>query len=96
MSNFTTNQFLDDVAGPGIQPVLALFENTGLDGPAYDTVRKWRARDSMPAVWLAKVLLALEMLEGTPMSWAAYFEKEQGQCSKRKPSSSGSRPSVFD
>ena len=96
MSNFTANQFLDDVVGPGIQPVLALFENTGLDGPAYDTVRKWRARDSMPAAWLAKVLLALELAEGEPLSLAAYFETETALCSKKKPSSSGSRPSVFD
>jgi hypothetical protein len=97
MSAFTANQFLDDNVGPGLQPVLALFQNVGLDGPAYDTVRKWRGRDSMPAFWLAKTLYALELAGGAPVSLEKYFKNVGSiQCTNRKRVSSGLPPSVFD
>lgn len=93
--NFDTNRFLDRVAGPGIQPVLAAFESAGVDGPSYDMVRKWRSRDSMPALWLAKMLLALEVLEGKPVSMRVVL-KEASSCLSERRSFSGLPPSVFD
>lgn len=98
--NFTTNDFLDREVGPGVQPVLALFQSAGLDGPKYDAVRKWRARESMPALWFAKVLHALEIVEGRQVSMSAYFytpsSNEASPCLKERRCSTGSPPSVFD
>jgi hypothetical protein len=95
-TEFTANQFLDTEIGPGIPPVLALFESAGLEGPSYDTVRKWRARDSMPAYWLAKTLYALECVDGRTLSMGQYFKQGGSRCSNAKRSSSGSPLSVFD
>lgn len=95
-TEFTANRFLDTEIGSGIQPVLALFESAGLEGPSYDMVRKWRARDSMPANWLAKTLLALEMVDGRVLSMKKYYAKGRKRCSNAKHSFSGSQPSVFD
>ena len=91
---FNANHFLDEHVGPGQQAVLALFQNAGLpdaDMPSYDMVRKWRTRGSMPAEWLARVLLAKEMLGDPPLSMRAYFSR-----SNPRPDCSGSLPSVFD
>lgn len=99
--NFTTNLFLDREVGPGVQPVLALFQSAGLDGPKYDAVRKWRERESMPALWFAKVLHALEIVEGRHVPMSAYFNTPHSDealpCSlKERLCSTGSPPSVFD
>lgn len=97
MSDFTANNFLNSEIGQDVPSVLALFESVGLDGPSYDTVRKWRARDSMPAYWLAKTLYALELSGGDVMSLKKYFnDKEVILCSTKKRDFSGSLPSVFD
>jgi hypothetical protein len=95
---FTANQFLDNEVGPGVQPVLALYQSAGLESPAYDTVRKWRERDSMPAAWFAKTLYALEVVGGRgPMSLKKYFaEVGADQCLNQKRCISGLPPSVFD
>ena len=95
VDEFTTNHFLDREVGPGVQPVLALFQSARLEGPNGDTVRKWRERNSMPAAWLAKILLALEITEGRSVSMAAYFNEGQS-CLNEKHSCSGLQPSVFD
>ena len=94
-AEFTANRFLDNEVGPGVQPVLALFESAGLEGPNRDAVRKWRERDSMPALWLAKTLFALERVDGRVLSMGKYFTEGQ-PCLSRKHFSTGSRPSVFD
>ena len=98
---FSINRFLDDRVGAGIQPVQALFENTGHEVPNYDTVRKWRARDSMPPAWLVKLFHALEIADGNPVSLAPWFSTDKETdptctSSKKKRASSGSQPSVFD
>lgn len=93
---FTANGFLDREVGEGVQPVLALFESARLQGPNGDAVRKWRERNSMPALWLAKVLLALEIVEGRSVSMATYFKEGRRTCLSEKHSFSGLQPSVFD
>jgi hypothetical protein len=94
--DFSANRFLDTEIGPGLAPVLALFESAGLDSPSYDMVRKWRARDSMPAFWLAKSLLALELVDGAPLSMSKYFTEGRKRCLQMRQDCSGSQPSVFD
>lgn len=96
MSYFSANQFLDTEVGPGVPPVLALFESSDLEPPAYDQVRKWRSRDSIPAFWLAKIHYALELTGHGPMSFSRYITGGDTPCSTAKPSFSGFPPSVFD
>jgi hypothetical protein len=95
-SNFTANKFLDNEVGPGVPPVLALFQSAGIDPPQADAVRKWRERDSMPAIWFAKTLFALEVVGQGPISLKTYFDNGGRACLKLKSGSSGSQPSVFD
>lgn len=95
--DFSANRFLDTEIGPGLQPVLALFESAGLGSPSYDMVRKWRSRDSMPALWLAKSLLALELVDGAPLSMSKYFKEEgRDECLQMRQDFSGSQHNVFD
>jgi hypothetical protein len=96
MSTFTANTFLDNEVGPGVQPVLALLQNAGIDPPQSDAVRKWRERDSMPAIWFGKVLYALEVTGTGPISLQTYFNSGGTKCLNEKPSSSGAQQSVFD
>ena len=99
--DFDANRFLDRLVGPGVQPVLALFQNAGMGDdelPSYDQVRKWRMRGSMPGEWLARLLVALErtgsLPPGRPVMQALFCRT--GASSKPKPVSSGPLHSVFD
>ena len=96
MSTFTANQFLDNEVGTGVQPVLALFQSAGIEPPQADAVRKWRERDSIPAIWFGKTLYALEVVGVGPISLAVYFSSGDSKCSTKNPVSSGAPLSVFD
>lgn len=95
-SDFSANTFLDNEVGAGLQPTLALFASAGMEPPTYDSIRKWRMRDSIPAYWLARIHYALEVVEGRPLSFAKYMDEGISSCSTGKLCSSGSLPSVFD
>ena len=95
-ADFDVNRFLDDVAGVGSQAVLSVFAAARMDPPSAEAVRKWRQRNSIPGASLAKLLCALEIVDGRPLSMAAHINGGADRCSNGKPSSSGSRLNVFD
>jgi hypothetical protein len=53
-----------------IRPFLKSY---GLAAPDAATVEKWYYRNSIPAVWLVTLLVALEMDERKPISLAPYL-----------------------
>lgn len=57
------------------QGVLDLFDNYGLNGPEFATVRKWWDRSSVPGEWLARCLQLLEIEHGGPVSLARYVKQ---------------------
>jgi hypothetical protein len=70
---FDTARFLKDKFRDP-HGVVGFMTTYGVAPPPTDTVRKWFARDTVPADWLPVLLVLIEIDTGAPVSLAEYLK----------------------